>query len=105
MKIQINTGHNVTIDTATEQAFAATIAAKLAHFSERITRIELHVSDEDGTARSGPRQILAMLEARLAGRQPDTVTAKAATPDLAVHEAANKMHHLLDDVFSRARHH
>ena len=105
MQVQINAGHNVTIDAATEQSLTSGITSHLAHFSDRITRVELHLSDEDGADRSGPCQMLCMLEVRLAGRQPDIVKATAATVDLAVRDATHKMHHLLDGIFSRAQRH
>lgn len=103
MKILVNSGHNIVVDAAMEQSLAGSVSARLAHFDDRITRVELHLSDVDGANRAGPRQMQCVLEVRLAGRQPDTVTASAATIEHAVRDASDKMHHLLDSIFARAR--
>jgi len=105
MKVQINTGHNIVIDAETAQSLSSAITVHLAHFDARITRVELHLRDDDGAVRSGPQQMHCMLEVRLAGRQPDVVTAAASTVELAVRDAAHKMQQLLDGIFSRAQSH
>ncbi|MBC7562021.1 MAG: hypothetical protein H7305_03800 [Gemmatimonadaceae bacterium] len=105
MMVQINTGHNIVITAETEQSLISGITAHLAHFDDRITRVEVHLRDDDGADRSGQRQMHCMLEVRLAGRQPDVVTATAATVEFAVRDAAHKMQHLLDGIFSRAQRH
>lgn len=103
MKIQINSGHKITVDAAMEETLNAELNSRLAHFADRITRVELHLQDVDGVTRAGPRQILCRVEARLAGRQPDVVSAQAATVESAVHDAAGKMQHLLDGIIARAQ--
>jgi hypothetical protein len=69
--------------------------------SHRITRVEVHLSDEDGQ-RSGHRDKRCMMEARIEGRPPIAVTDQAATLDLAVEGAAGKLERLLDSTFGRA---
>lgn len=58
--------------------------------SDRITRVEVHLSDEHGP-KNGQADRRCMIEARLAGRQPTAVTHHAATLDLAVDGAAAKL--------------
>ncbi|MDP1650980.1 MAG: hypothetical protein Q8M01_22700 [Rubrivivax sp.] len=50
----------------------------LARFSEHVTRVEVHLSDEN-SGKSGQFDQRCMLEARLEGRQPVAVTDQAAS--------------------------
>ena len=75
MKIQINTDKNIpgheaqNVETILEQV--------LARFSDQITRIEVHLSDENSAAKSGMVDKRCLLEVRLAGRQPTSERAGA----------------------------
>ncbi|OYY60898.1 MAG: ribosomal subunit interface protein [Burkholderiales bacterium 28-67-8] len=100
MKIQLNT--DVHIDGT--EALAAQVTATLDHaldrFSEHVTRVEVHLSDENG-GKSGQHDKRCMLEARLEGRQPVAVTEHAATIEQAVQGAVQKLAHLLDSTLVR----
>lgn len=60
----------------------------LARFSHQITRVEVNLSDEDSTAQSGMADKRCLLEARIAGRQPASVSEQAQTVGQAVRGAA-----------------
>ena len=104
MKIQLNTD----VDIDGTEAFAArvdaTVKQALGHFVEQVTRVEVHLSVENG-GKSGHKDQCCMLEARLKDRQPVAVTEHAATPDQAVHGAAQKLAHLLDKTLGRLHDH
>ena len=104
MKIQLNTdGHIDGSETLAAQV-SAMVEPALAHFSSHITRVEVHLSDENG-GKSGQHDQRCMLEARLEGRQPVAVTEQAATLEQAVHGAANKLARLLDSTLGRLHEH
>lgn len=71
----------------------------LGHFSGRITRVEVHLADENST-KQGSRDKRCMMEARIKGHEPVAVTETSDNLDLAIRGAARKLHtavgHLLD---------
>ena len=56
----------------------------------------MHLSDANGTSKSGAPDTRCLLEARLAGRRPTSVSDMALTTEQAVNGAAHKMVSLLD---------
>jgi ribosome-associated translation inhibitor RaiA len=108
MKIQLNTDVHIDGTEALAAQVSATVAQALARYSEHVTRVEVHLSDENGGKtgqHGGQHDQRCMLEARLEGRQPVAVTHHAATLDQAVHGAAQKLAHLLDSTFGRLHDH
>jgi hypothetical protein len=96
MKIQINTDSNISGHEALSHKVEAIIAHALQRFSDRITRVEAHLSDENGAAKPGPHDKRCILEVRVAGLQPMSVTEHADTLEQAVNGANQKMISMLD---------
>jgi len=91
VKIQINTDKNIAGHEALAHSVETILEQVLARFSDQITRIEVHLSDNNSAAKSGMADKRCLLEARLAGRQPASVSEQAQTVDQAVRGAAQKM--------------
>jgi Holliday junction resolvasome RuvABC endonuclease subunit len=91
MKIEINTDKNIPGHEALAHSVETVLEQVLARFSDKITRIEVHLSDENSAAKSGMADKRCLLEVRLAGRQPESVSEQAQTVDQAVRGAAQKM--------------
>ncbi|MBT9598213.1 MAG: HPF/RaiA family ribosome-associated protein [Vitreoscilla sp.] len=104
MKIQLNTDVHIEGTEALAAQVSATVEQALERFQEHITRVEVHLSDENG-GKSGPHDQRCMLEARLEGRQPVAVTEHAATLEQAVQGAAQKLARLLDTTLGRLHDH
>lgn len=104
MKIQLNTDVHIDGNEALAAQVGATVEQALDRFSEHITRVEVHLADENG-GKAGQRDQRCMLEARLEGRQPVAVTEHAATLEQAVQGAARKLAHLLDSTLARLHEH
>jgi ribosome-associated translation inhibitor RaiA len=100
MKIQINTDNHITGREALAQQAEATVKSALGHLAEHITRIEVHLSDENGK-KTGGRDKRCMMEARLEGHQPIAVTDESDSLDEAIAGAAEKLKRLLDHTLSR----
>jgi hypothetical protein len=101
MKIQLNTDSSIEGSDALAQTLETTIHAALDRYGDRITRVEVHLSDEDGTTGAGPSAMRCLLEARPAGLDPVVVTGSADTIERAFHDAAQKMQSVLDSTFGR----
>ncbi len=104
MKIQFNTDVNIHGTEALAAQVSASVEQALERFSEHVTRVEVHLSDENG-GKNGQHDQRCMLEARLEGRKPVAVTYHAATLEQAVHGAAQKLAHLLDSTLGRLHDH
>ena len=82
----------------------AAVERTLGHLAEHITRVEVHLSDENGK-KGGSHDKRCMMEARLEGRQPSAVTYEAKTIDQAIDGAAGKMKSSLDHTLGRLSEH
>ncbi len=102
MKIQFNTANNVSGSEALSTKFSETIEQALSRFNERITRVEVHFTDENGH-KSGTDDKRCMLEARLEGLQPIAVTNNAATLEQALTGAITKLKTSLDTTLGKMR--
>jgi ribosome-associated translation inhibitor RaiA len=100
MLIQINTDHNIEAHQVSIAQVSGTVESALSRFSDHITRVEIHLSDENGHKKSkGDKR--CMMEARLEGHQPIAVTHEAATLDQAVDGASDKLTRLIANTLDR----
>lgn len=106
MKIQLNTASHIIGSEALTAEVESKINTALSRFSDRITRIEVHLSDVN-SARTGSDDKRCVIEARVAGLQPISVSHQASTLSLAIDGAREKMVAALDTAFGKreaARH-
>jgi ribosomal subunit interface protein len=103
MQIQINTGHNIDGN----EALAAYVRNETEHalnrFSDHITRVEVHLSDENSDKKVGNDTMRCVMEARLGGRHPLAVTHQAATLEQALNGAADKLSRLIESTIGRIK--
>jgi ribosome-associated translation inhibitor RaiA len=103
MQIQINTDRNIEGREALAAQASGVVENPQSRISDRITRVEVHLSDENSDKKGGNDNMRCMMEARLEGRQPIAVTHQAATLDQAVHGAADKLTRLIESTLGRLR--
>ncbi len=101
MIIQINTDSNIEGDQELAQQIKAVVRNSLERFSEQITRVEVHLSDENSDKKFGAEDKRCLLEARLAGLQPIAVSHQAATVDEAVDGAVGKLMRSIDSTLGQ----
>ncbi len=101
MQIQINTDSNIEGNERLAQQVEAVVRDALDRFGAQITRVEVHLSDENSDKKVGTEDKRCLLEARLAGLQPIAVSYEAATLDQAVDGAIEKLKHSLDSTLGR----
>jgi len=100
MKIQINTDHNVDGNERLQAFLENKISEALSRFDSHITRIEVHLSDENA-GKSGPDDKRCLLEVRLEGHEPLIVTANGENVESAVNTAIEKIKRVLDTVLGK----
>lgn len=101
MQIQINTGHNIDGNEALAAYVRNETEHALGRFSDHITRVEVHLSDENSDKKVGNNTMRCVMEARLEGRHPFAVTHQAATLEKAVNGAADKLTRLIESTVGR----
>lgn len=105
MQIQVNTGHNIEGHESLAAQISGVVQSALSRFSDHITRVEIHLSDENSDKKVGHDAAMrCMMEARLKGRQPIAVTHHAATMDEAIDGAVDKLTSLIEHTLGRQRH-
>lgn len=104
MKIQFNTDKSIDGDERQKDYFSEQIAEELVRYLSHISRIEVHVSDENGQ-KEGLKDIRCLLEARLEGRKPIAVSDQANTIELAVSGALDKLKASLETILGRLQNH
>jgi ribosome-associated translation inhibitor RaiA len=101
MIIQVNTDSNIEGNRELVQQVKAEVENSLERFSGKITRVEVHLSDENSDKKFGTEDMRCLLEARLAGFPSVTVSHKAATMEQAIEGAVEKLKRSLDSTLGR----
>lgn len=102
MIIQLNTDKNIEGTLGLDAFVSEKISNGLKHFVENITRIEVHLSDQNGE-KGGKDDIQCKIEARLEGIQPVIVISKQATKEQAIGDAIDKMKAKLGTVMGKIK--
>jgi hypothetical protein len=79
MQIQVHTDNHTSGSAGLTQKVKAVVEGALDRCGGRITHVDVHLSGENGRQKSGDRDKRCMMEARLAGLQPITVSAEGST--------------------------
>jgi len=100
MQIQVHTDNNITGREDVVRLVQSSVEGAVGRFADRITRVEAHLSDTNShKSKSDDKRCL--LEARLAGLQPIAVSHLAATIELAVTSAADKLQRAIESKIGR----
>lgn len=95
MKIQLNTDKNIQGDVKLTEWVNEVVNSKLNRFSNRITRVELHLSDQNGGKFGGFKSII---EVRIEGKNP--VLAQEVSDNLhtAVNSSLDKIKSVIENL-------
>lgn len=102
MKIQINTDNNIVGREQMVVHYEEVLTDSLSRFNDQITRLEVHLSDEN-SHKDSPEDKRCLLEARVEGLQPIAVAHKAATLHQAVSGATDKLKKSLESALGKLR--
>jgi len=100
MQIIVNTDSNIDGTERVSGALETIVEDSLSRYGERLTRVEVHLSD-GSAGRSSTDDIKCSLEARPAGGTPVIVTENADSVDAALTGALHKMKSLLETHFGK----
>ena len=100
MKVLVNTDKHIEGSERLQNYIDEKMGHALKHFADRLTRIEIHLSDQNGD-KPGADDIQCRVEVRPKGLQPVTVTARNANLDLSIADAIEKMKAALTTAFGK----
>ena len=103
MQIQVHTDRHIPSDERLAEFIRDTLQTKLSRFADHLTRIEVHLSDENGNTKHDGNDKRCLLEARPEGLEPVAITEHAATVGQAITGAADKMQRKLSSLVGKQR--
>ncbi|KEO92181.1 ribosomal protein L11 methyltransferase [Erythrobacter longus] len=104
MQFQFNSDSSVMGTANVAERIEEMVREKLSRFEERLTRVEVHVSDVNGS-KHGADDKHCTIEARPRGGRPIGVTGKADKVDDAARKAANTLAQRLERLFGKEERH
>lgn len=99
MFVQINTDNQIKSDAGANERLEQRIRQKLRRFEQRLTHVELHVTDVNGAKGGADKHV--SLEVRPSGHEPLAVTADGQRIEDAVAAAVDKAARALDHALGR----
>ncbi len=100
MNIQVNTDHNIEGSAELNNYVANSLTEAFARYKVAITRIEVHLSDENA-GKTGGNDKRCLLEARISHHQPIVVSHHADTIHQAIDRASEKLLRALDTMVGK----
>lgn len=102
MQIQVHSDNHIEGSARLAEWVSASVASKLERFDEEVTRIVVHLNDENGQ-KAGAQDKRCQIEARPKGQQALSVTHKAESLEQAIEGAIEKLSHALSHQFGKLR--
>jgi ribosome-associated translation inhibitor RaiA len=104
MQVQVNHDNHLRIGEEVADRLTRVLESSLSQFADRITRIEMHLGDENA-GKAGASDKRCMLEARLANLEPIAVTHQAESLQLAFEGALEKLDRALGHAIGKLQTH
>ncbi|MDD3004885.1 HPF/RaiA family ribosome-associated protein [Flavobacterium sp.] len=104
MQVQFNTDKTVEGHQRMQHHFSEVIAESFKRFEDKITRVEVHLGDENNE-KFGVDDKRCMIEVRLSGKNPLAVTNHANTVEKSISGAIDKMKKVLTTTFEKLKMH
>jgi ribosomal subunit interface protein len=100
MQIQINSDHHITGSPELAARVQALVRDTLDRYSDRITRVEVHLTDLN-SIKAGSNDKRCLMEARVAGFGPISVNHEAESLHLAIDGAMGKLERAIEHKLGR----
>ena|SRR5690554_4822979 len=104
MEVFFNTDNNIEGKERIEAYFSNRIKDDLVRFEDRVTRVEVHLSDENAD-KGGAKDKRCVLEVRPQGLKPIAVSSQDDTIEKAISGATKKMISSLNTVVGKLQNH
>lgn len=104
MLVQINTDKNIEGYSRMNDFFSEEVKKELARFDEKVTRVEVHLGDENST-KFGKNDKRCTIEVRVEKKNPIAVTTHSDTIEKSFFEGIEKIKRSLDSTLEKMRGH
>ncbi|RYM32167.1 HPF/RaiA family ribosome-associated protein [Brumimicrobium glaciale] len=104
MEVLFNTDNNIEGKERIEAYFTKKIKEDLSRFDDKVTRVEVHLSDENGD-KGGANDKKCVLEVRPQGLKPVAVSSQDDTIEQAISGATKKMISSLSSLLGKLQSH
>jgi ribosome-associated translation inhibitor RaiA len=101
MQVLVHTDNHIEGSAKLTSFIQESVADCLARYGDRVTRVEVHLADQNSAAKGGGNDLRCAVEARLAGLAPISVMNDAATVDQAFCGALDKLVAALERAIGR----
>ena len=103
MIVQVHTSPDVEGGERLTAEVEALVTSAVGRFADRLSRVQVHLGDQNSSAKGGGNDKRCMMEARIDGASPIAVTELAATIEQALDGAAEKLERSIDSHLGRQR--
>jgi ribosomal subunit interface protein len=101
MQILINTDNHIDGNEGLRAHVESAVAGAMERFGNRVTRVEVQLTDENSSKKGGDNDKRCAMEARVAGLSPIAVSDLAPTVHQAVDGALGKLEKTLERTFAK----
>lgn len=101
MQVQVNTDKAITHDASLDDHVESVVRSAVERFGETITRVEVHLGDNNSSKKGGSNDKRCMMEARVGGLPPIAVTELSSDLRLAISGASSKLVRALDTAIGK----
>jgi len=99
--VQVHTDSNIQSSPDLTSEVEALVASAVGRFGDRVSRVQVHLGDENSSRKEGSNDKRCMMEVKLDGRPPIAVVEQAATLDQAMTGAADKLQRSIESMLGR----
>lgn len=103
MLIQVQTDRNIDGHEELAHRVHEAVRSKLGHYSDRLTRVEVFLGDENSAKKAGAADKRCTVEARPAGLRPVAASHSAETVELALDGALSSLRRALGHTLGKLR--
>jgi ribosome-associated translation inhibitor RaiA len=103
MQILISSDRHVQVSAELKRLAETVVTRTSDRFGRRITRVEVHLSDQNSDQKSSDKDKRCVIEARLSGFQPIAVRHQSSSMEQATIGAADKLANVLTRTLARRR--
>jgi ribosomal subunit interface protein len=101
MQILVKTDNHIEGDEALRAHVESTVGEAMERFGNRITRVEVQLTDENSNKKAGEKDKRCAMEVRVAGLAPIAVSELAPTVHQAIDGALEKLEKSLDRTLAK----
>ena len=101
MQIHVNTDSHIKGSAKLTHDVETVVEHAVRRFGDRITRVDVHLSDQNSRQKHGDNDKRCVMEARLAGLQPITVSHQGSSLEQAIDGAADTLQQTLKRTLAR----